>query len=116
MRQLQPADLSADDGRELSGLDRGAIPGEQVGLLLVGGEAAVPELEGLERAEVRLLIINREVVLVLVLPIGQRDGLIISMQQQRSARTNLFVGLLIEGESQRDLRLGGLGYCGCRHS
>jgi len=59
--ELQAADLGADDGRELGCLDGGVRWREEVGLGLVGDEAAVVELEGLEGRELGLFVVDREV-------------------------------------------------------
>jgi len=67
LRELQPADLGADDGGKLVGLDGRAVLGEQVQLLLVGDEPAVVELEGLKGGEGGLFVVNGEVGRVFVL-------------------------------------------------
>lgn len=67
LRELQPADLGADDGGKLVGLDGRAVLGEQVQLLLVGDEPAVVELEGLKGGEGGLFVVDGEVGRVFVL-------------------------------------------------
>lgn len=67
LRELQPADLGADDGGKLVGLDGRAVLGEQVQHLLVGDEPAVVELEGLKGGEGGLFVVDGEVGRVFVL-------------------------------------------------
>lgn len=67
LRELQAADLGADSRSNLGHLEVGVARGEQVGLLLVGEQAAVDKVERLQRRERGLLIVDREIVDVFVL-------------------------------------------------
>lgn len=58
LRELQSADLGADDGCELGDFDIGVVSRDQVGFLLVGGKTTVVELEWLEGIQVRLLVVD----------------------------------------------------------
>jgi hypothetical protein len=73
-RQLEAADLSANGRGQAGGGDTGGrVGGQQVGLGLVGDEAAVVEGKRLEGREGGLFVVDGEVRSVLVL--GGREGL-----------------------------------------
>ncbi len=67
LRELQAADLGADDRGQLGHLEVLVVLGEEVGFLLLGDEAAVVELEGLEGREGGRLVVDGEVLGVFVL-------------------------------------------------
>jgi len=65
--ELQAADLGADDGGELCHLQVCVVLGEEVGLDLVGDQTAIVELKGLQGWEMRIFVVDREIVRVFVL-------------------------------------------------
>lgn len=67
LRELQAADLGADDGCELGYLQGRVFSRQEVWLGLVGCSAAVREGEGLQGREVRLGVVDGEVGGVFVL-------------------------------------------------
>lgn len=67
LRELDTADLGADDGRERRRLDGGVGERKEVRLGLVGDETAVVELERLDGRELGLFVVDREVGGVFVL-------------------------------------------------
>ena len=73
-RQLQAADLSANDRGQLRGFDAWVVLGEQVRLLLVRHEAAVHKVKRLQGTKVGFLVVDWQVVRVLVLGSGQLPG------------------------------------------
>ncbi len=67
LRELQAADLGADGRSQIGHLEVGVAGVEQVGLLLVGQQAAVDKVERLQRRERGLLVVDRQVVDIFVL-------------------------------------------------
>ena len=69
--ELQATDFGANDGGELGHFEVWVLLGEEIGLLLVGYQSAVVELERLQGWEAGLFIVDWEVGRVFVLYVGQ---------------------------------------------
>ena len=113
LRQLQPPDLGADDGRQLAHPEVRVVLGEQIRLLLVGRQRAVGELERLEGREARLLVVDGKIGRVLVLCAVSGK----SRHWLAFGDTDLLMNLVVVGEPQLErlgLALGCRGAGRCR--